>query len=145
MSEETYASSSEAKARPTQVQPRSFVKLYASILDSTIWQESSATRAVFITMLVMADADGCVAASVPALARRAVVTRPECEKALEILAAPDPDSRTPDDEGRRIEEIEGGWLILNRRKYGEMRTPKQLADAERQQLQRDRAKENDDV
>lgn len=141
MNEETYASPS----RPTQVQPRSFAKLYGSILDSTIWQESLPTKVVWITMLAMADADGCVAASVPGLTKRAGVIRIDCEEALKILAAPDTDSKTPDYEGRRIEKIEGGWVILNHRKYREMRSAKQIADAGRQQLQRDRAKENDDV
>lgn len=123
---------SEVEARPTHAQPRSFVKLYGSILDSTIWLESLPTRVVWITMLAMADGDGVVAASVPGLARRAGVTRPECEAALEILTEPDPDSKTPDHEGRRIEKIEGGWVILNHRKYREMRTAKQIYDAERQ-------------
>lgn len=154
MSEETYASpqtragpaiptSGEVEARPTQVQPRSFVKLYGSILDSTIWLESLPTKVVWITMLAMADADGCVAASVPGLTRRAGVTRPECETALRVLVAPDTDSKTPDYEGRRIEEIEGGWVILNHRKYREMRTPKQVSDAARQALHRANGDDND--
>jgi hypothetical protein len=41
-------------------------------------------------------------------------------QALSILLAPDPDSRTKDHDGRRIEAIEGGWLILNYLKYREV-------------------------
>jgi hypothetical protein len=39
---------------------------------------------------------------------------------LDCFLAPDPDSRTKDDEGRRIEEIDGGWLLLNHAKYRKM-------------------------
>jgi hypothetical protein len=34
--------------------------------------------------------------------------------------APDPDSRTPDHEGRRIEAIDGGWMLLNHGKFREI-------------------------
>jgi hypothetical protein len=37
--------------------------------------------------------------------------------ALIKFELPDADSRTKDNEGRRIETIEGGWLILNYQKY----------------------------
>jgi len=41
----------------------------------------------------------------------------EMRAALKKLSSPDPDSRTPEFEGRRIEAIEGGWRILNYEKY----------------------------
>jgi hypothetical protein len=34
--------------------------------------------------------------------------------------APDPDSRTKTDKGRRIEEIDGGWRLINYVKYREL-------------------------
>lgn len=108
-----------------------FVKLYGTILDSTIWLEPLPTKVVWITMLAMADATGCVRSSIPNLAKRAGVSRQECEDALVTLSAPDPDSKTPDYEGRRIERIDGGWFILNHRKYRDMRTDAQIATAER--------------
>ena len=37
-----------------------FVKLHGSILDSSVWGESKATRLVWITMLAMADGEGTV-------------------------------------------------------------------------------------
>src|SRR4030042_1264728 len=40
-------------------------------------------------------------------------------QAIEIFSAPDPDSRTKDHDGRRIDIIPGGWKILNRAKYRE--------------------------
>lgn len=94
-----------------------YTKLFGSILDSTVWLTPSHVRLVWITMLAMADRDGIVEASVPGLAKRAAVTLAEVEDALACLMAPDPHSRTPDHEGRRIEAVDGGWLLLNHGKY----------------------------
>jgi hypothetical protein len=94
-----------------------FTKLFNSILDSTIWQEPLETKVTWITMLAMADRNGEVHASIPGLAKRAGVTIPQCEAALACLASPDPYSRTKDNEGRRIEAIDGGWTLLNHGKY----------------------------
>lgn len=94
-----------------------FTKLFAEILDSTIWRETNETRLVWITMLAMADKHGDVMASVPGLADRSRVTLKECEEALKSLLSPDPYSRTTDYEGRRIEVVDGGWHLLNHAKY----------------------------
>jgi len=94
-----------------------YVKLFSSILHSTIWRESDHTRLVFITMLAMADKDGRVEASVPGLADAARVPLAGCQTALASLQAPDPFSRTVDSEGRRIEVMDGGWRLLNHAKY----------------------------
>lgn len=68
-------------------------------------------------MLAMSDQDGIVEASIPGLARRAGVTVDVCEKAISTFLAPDPYSRTRDLDGRRIEEVDGGWRLLNHDKY----------------------------
>jgi hypothetical protein len=104
-----------------------FVKIYGSILDSTVWETPQPTRLVWITMLVMANRDGIVEASIPGLARRAGVTIEECEAALETLSAPDKYSRTKTDDGRRIREIDGGWVVITHAKYRAIQSP----DAER--------------
>lgn len=100
-----------------------FVKLFGSILDSTVWREDHATRLLWVTMLAMADAEGVVEASIPGLADRARITLAECEHGLERLSSPDRYSRTVDHDGRRIQEIDGGWLLLNHHRYRERRTP----------------------
>ena len=70
-------------------------------------------------MLATADAFGKVNASVPGLADAARVSVQQCRKALAKLSAPDPDSRSKEYEGRRIEEVDGGFQILNYIKYRE--------------------------
>ena len=116
------------------------MKLYGSILDSSVWSEDPYTRLVWITMLAMADADGFVEAAVPGLARRANVPLDACEAALVRLQAPDPYSKSPDHEGRRIEPAERGWNILNYTAYRELRTKRQVTDAVRQKRHREGVK-----
>lgn len=99
----------------------SFTKLFSSITDSSVWQESDGTRLVWITMLSMADPLGRIHAAIPGLAHRARVSLPETEKALELFMAPDAYSRSEDHDGRRIERIQGGWRLLNYAAYREMR------------------------
>lgn len=79
-------------------------------------------------MLAMTDKHGCVYSSVPGLADRAKVTRAEVDIALACFLAPDPDSRTKDMEGRRVEEIDGGWRLLNHAKFDRMRSEAEAAD-----------------
>lgn len=95
----------------------SFTKLFSSILASTVWQESDTTRLTWIAMLAMADQNGHVIATVPGLAHFARVSLPDCEAALERFLAPDRYSRTPDQDGRRIEPVPGGWALLNHALY----------------------------
>lgn len=94
-----------------------YTKLFGSIVASTIWRESKETKIVWITMLALANKEGVVEASVPGLADLARVTVQECEDALSKLQAPDTYSRTKAHEGRRIQAVEGGWLVLNHAKY----------------------------
>ena len=94
-----------------------FTKLFSSILDSTIWREPSPVKIVWVTMLAMCDRRGEIHASLPGLADRARVTMEECQDALRRFMSPDKYSRTKAYDGRRIEEIDGGWRLLNHEKY----------------------------
>lgn len=107
--------------------PDRFVKVFESILDSSIWFEDSDTRCVWLTLMALADADGNVENTLPGLARRAL-PKLDLDEAMAITSAalqkfqdPDEYSRTPDYEGRRIAPIEGGWHLLNHAKYREKR------------------------
>lgn len=118
-----------------------FVKVYSSILASSVWGESLSTRVVWITMLAMSDQDGMVRASSDGIARYANVPVKSAEGALAVLEAPDPRSKSADFDGRRIERVDGGYLILNYLRYREFQTDKQKADAERQRRHRDRERD----
>lgn len=98
-----------------------FTKLFSSITESTIWVEDHETRIVWIAMLAMTDRKGRVWGSIPGLANRARVSVDGCRKAIHTFLSPDPDSRTKEEEGRRIREIDGGWQLINYLKYREIR------------------------
>jgi len=95
-----------------------YTKLFSSIVTGSIWNESHATRIVWITLLALANKHGEVSAAVPGLA---VVSRGKqmrnAGKAVSVLESPDQDSRTKELDGRRIIPIEGGWQIVNYTKF----------------------------
>ena len=119
-----------------------FTKLFSSILGSSLWQEDDATRLVWIAILALADQHGEVNASVPGLAHHARVSLDACQAALAKLPAPDPFSRTPDNDGRRIEPIPGGWFVLNYQKYMEMMGEENRREQSAIRMRRHRARKN---
>lgn len=90
-----------------------YTKLFADIVDSSIWSEDSDTCKVWVTLLALSNADGLVRGSVGWLSGKAKVSPEVCSRALAKFASPDPHSRTPDNEGKRIEFLDDGWLIIN--------------------------------
>lgn len=116
-----------------------FTKLFGDILSSTVWLEDSDTRVVWITMLAMADATGYVGAALPGLAKQAGVSQDAAECALAKFMAPDRHSRSKEHEGRRIVEADGGWLLLNYKKYRDKRSAEARKEQTREAMRRKRA------
>lgn len=114
-----------------------YVKVFSSMLDSSVWQYDNATRIVWITLLLMADREGHVFASLPGIAHRARVNLQDAETALRTLAQPDPHDQSGEHDGRRIVSAKGGLRIVNYRHY------RSLADADvRRQQTRDRVRKH---
>lgn len=111
-----------------------FTKLFSSITESTIWSEPDHIRLTWITMLAMADRKGRVWAAIPGLANRARVTIPQVEEAILRFMSPDTYSRTPENEGKRIEVIEGGWRLLNYEKYREIKDDESVLESKRKYI-----------
>lgn len=121
-------------------------KLFAKIVDSSIWLESDATRLVWLTMIAVMDEDGFVSMASPInLARRANVSVPKCHSAIAVLEAPDPHSSDPDHEGRRIEHVPGGWVVLNATKYRELVARMTQRESNRKRVKRFRDARNEVV
>lgn len=103
-------------------------KLYSTLVGSSLWTEDRDTRLLFITMLAMADRNGIVYGTRIGLARLAniemtpfdAVGDPDCDPFAKLMA-PDCESgdilRNPENQGRRIEEIEGGFRLINFNHY----------------------------
>jgi hypothetical protein len=117
-----------------------FVKLYGSLLlGSSLMDESVEARWLFVCFLSAADGTGFVRCQTPGNAARiANLTLDQAAVALDVLSSPDPHSTTGDQEGRRIVRAEGGWRVVNYAKYREMRTERQLRNAEYQATHRQR-------
>ena len=112
-------------------------QLFTKILDSSIWLEPTTTRLVWITLLAAMDEDGfCEFASAGNLAHRARVDVTECNAALLCLESPDMNSSDPDNDGRRIERVPGGWMVLNARKYKGLTTRYKSKEQTRLRVQR---------
>ncbi len=76
-----------------------------------------------MTLLAAMDEDGFATfASIPNLAHRARVSLPSCTDAVACLEGPDINSSDPEFGGRRIERVDGGWIVLNSGKYKELVT-----------------------
>ena len=101
----------------------SYTRLFSGIIQSTIWGEPHHVRIVWVTMLALADRDGVVHSSVPGLAHAARVTLDECSDAMKRLLSPDEWSRSPEEGGRRVVEVPGGWLLVNHAKYRDLGIP----------------------
>jgi hypothetical protein len=118
-----------------------FTKLFSSITDSTIWAEDSDTRVVWVTMLAMAERDGFVPASIPGIANRARVSIATAEAAIAKFMAPDPYSRSKEHDGRRVEEAERGFQLLNYAKFRDMRDQENRRETNRKAQKEHRARE----
>lgn len=97
-----------------------FVKLDCGIVDSSMWTQPLAVRVLWITILTLTDpVDGICRMRAPGLARRAAIPLAQCRKALKVLESPDADDRSGQEQGRRIVPVDGGYRVVNFRRYRE--------------------------
>ena len=97
-------------------------------------------------LIVLCDADGIVDMTPHAIAARTSIPLEIIDKGLEILASPDPYSRTQGNEGRRIELIDAhrpwGWHIVNHAKYQQMRDADMIRHQTRERVRKHRESKN---
>lgn len=103
-----------------------YAKVFTQIYDGTLctkgpWQ----ALVTFQQLLVLADQDGNVDMTAAAIARRTTIPLEIIELGIAELLQPDPESRTPTEEGRRLVPLsEGrswGWRIVNYKHYRELK------------------------
>lgn len=117
-------------------------KLFTKILDSSIWLAPSDTRLVWITFIAAMDEDGIVRlATVRNVANRALVSVESAQKAIDELEGPDPETPECPFQGRRIERVPGGWLVLKASEYREMVTRHAIREKTRERVARHRQRE----
>jgi uncharacterized phage protein (TIGR02220 family) len=100
-------------------------KIFEEIYDGSLHGYWEAIVA-FEQLIVLADVDGVVDKTPQALAARTSIPIEIFKKGLELLEAPDPHSRSPDEDGRRIIRLDParswGWRIVNYAKYRAIRS-----------------------
>jgi len=123
-----------------------YSKLFSSLVHSSLWGEQDHVRLLFITLLAVADRDGHCWGSRSGFERLAMLD-PDAHyerDAWTVLMSPDKDSsdrlRNPDNEGRRIREIPGGFEIINYAYYRSLRNDDDRKEQNREAQRRHRAK-----
>jgi len=119
-----------------------FTKLDEGILMSSIMAEDSDTFKVWIAFLAACGYDGIARVSSVYIASVCHLPEDVVDKAIEHLEAPDPRSRSLVKEGRRIIRMDGGWFVVNYKKYREF-TYSDSPEAIRQRRHRDLVRERD--
>lgn len=103
--------------------------------------ESLETRIVWLTFIAAMDEEGFVQfASIENVAHRARVGIEAASVAVRTLEEPDLNSSDSDNEGRRIERVPGGWMVLNAKKYRELVTRVVIQEQTKNRVRRFREK-----
>lgn len=126
-----------------------YSKLHSSLVNSSLWTEADNVRILFITLLALCDREGYVYGSKPGLERLANIEPISNENDLvdpwHVLMSPDPNSsdrmRNPENEGRRIEEVSGGFRLLNFPYYRGLRNEDDRREQNRSAQARFKARE----
>lgn len=98
----------------------------------------------FQQMIVLADLEGVVDMTADAISRETTIPLKIIAKGIEALEQPDPESRTPDEDGRRIVLLsEGrtwGWRIVNYEHYRKLRSEEERREYHRNYWREKRSK-----
>lgn len=102
-----------------------YAKIFTQILDSSLVEDYPA-RCVFMDLLLLADKHGVVDMTPEAIARRTNAPLKVVKAAIAKLSEVDPQSRTKDEDGRRIilldDHRDWGWQIVNFVHYHKMQS-----------------------
>ena len=102
-----------------------YVKLFSSLYQGTLRGRSDDIL-VFTNLLAYADQHGIVDKHFKAIADETGLPLDRVEAAIASLEAPDPESRSPEFDGRRIIRMDEhrvwGWRIVNYGKYRSIRS-----------------------
>lgn len=112
-------------------------KLFRQMFRGTLasvgpWQ----ALVTFQQFIILADAGGIVDMTADAIARETTIPLEVIKIGIETLERPDPESRSPDHEGRRIIRLNDsrswGWHIVNYAHYRKLRSEEEKREYHRQ-------------
>jgi hypothetical protein len=103
-----------------------YAKVFSQMYDGSLCTQGPWEALVtFQQLLVLADQDGNVDMTAQAISRRTTIPLEIIERGIEELAKPDPESRTPTEEGKRIiplsDDRSWGWRVVNYKHYRQLK------------------------
>lgn len=120
-----------------------YVKLFTSIYQGTL-RGNSHGLLVFTNLLAHCDKDGVVDIHPRAVAEEVGLTVEQVRAVLDDLEAPDEESRSPEEGGRRIVRLDDhrawGWRVVNYAKYRAIKNEDDRREANRLAVAKHRAK-----
>lgn len=112
-------------------------KVFASMYDGTLrvnWKAMVTMQ----QLIILATPDGVVDMTADAIASRTAIPVEIISEGIAFLEAPDPSTRTPGDEGRRIVRLDDhrswGWRLVNHAKYRALRNMEEKREADRKRI-----------
>lgn len=121
-------------------------KIFSSMYEGTLYGRWEAI-VTFQQLIVLADEDGVVEMTPPAIAARTSIPLEIIEKGIKILEEEDKYSRTPSEEGRRIvlldEDRPWGWRIVNYLRYRNIASREDKKRKDRERIAEKRNKNSD--
>jgi len=120
-----------------------YAKLFTSIYQGTL-RGNSHGLLVFTNLLAHCDKNGVADIHPRAIAEEVGLTVEQVRVALDVLEAPDDESRSPEEQGRRIVRLDEhrawGWLVVNYVKYRAIRNEDDRREQNREAQERFRQK-----
>ena len=118
-------------------------KLFSSLYQGTLRGKASEIL-VLTNLIAFADQDGVIDKHFRAIADETGLSEEAVRDAIEYLSSPDPESRSSEEEGRRIvpinEHRSWGWQLVNHAKYKAIRSEADRRESNRTSQQRYRDK-----
>ena len=112
-------------------------KIFDSMYEGTLYGHWEAI-VTLQQMLVLCTSNGVIDMTPQAIASRTSIPLDIIIKGISILSEPDPYSRTPGEEGRRIALLDAhrpwGWFIVNHGKYQKLKSREEKREADRSRI-----------
>lgn len=122
-----------------------FTKVLKTILHSSLMEEEVAVRWAWVAILAMVDSDGIVRGTDSSLARAANLPLAEFQKAIKVLTSPDPNSTSPEEEGRRMVPAgSNAYLLVNYKKIRQRQYEEERRERDRERKAAARAADSED-
>jgi len=100
-------------------------KIWKSMFEGSLYDAGWEAIFTFMILITFANKEGEVNITISALSGKTNVPQKILKKGIEVLSAPDEETRTPAFDGRRIIPIDSdrswGWKIVNYEKYAKAR------------------------